>query len=115
MAFDIALCRVSSIRLSAMLSWIHEEGITKMVHSALNTEAKVRSAYSWPALEPHSLDHITRVDVFKVVEDNMNYHKLLEEKEEVAATIAPAAPVGQEDSKAEDDAGEQKDPFCSQR
>ncbi|KAK4757915.1 hypothetical protein SAY87_019216 [Trapa incisa] len=59
MALDIVLHKVSSICLSAMLSWMHEEGITKMVHSALDIEAKVRSAYSWPALEPHSLDHIT--------------------------------------------------------
>ncbi|KAK4798522.1 hypothetical protein SAY86_030848 [Trapa natans] len=52
MALDIALRRM------------HEEGIAKMVHSALDTEAEVRSAYSWPALEPHSLDHITGVESF---------------------------------------------------
>ncbi|KAK4755459.1 hypothetical protein SAY87_009216 [Trapa incisa] len=42
MALDIALRRVSSIRLSAMLFWMHEEGIAKMVHSALDTEAESR-------------------------------------------------------------------------
>ncbi|KAK4748413.1 hypothetical protein SAY87_014999 [Trapa incisa] len=45
-ALDIALRRVSSICLSAMLSWMHGEGIAKMVHSALDIEAEVRSAYS---------------------------------------------------------------------
>ncbi|KAK4757437.1 hypothetical protein SAY87_018738 [Trapa incisa] len=35
-----------------------------MVHSTLDTEAEVRSAYSWPALESHSLDHITGVESF---------------------------------------------------
>ncbi|KAK4766206.1 hypothetical protein SAY87_007848 [Trapa incisa] len=64
MALDIALHRVSSIRLSAMLSWMHEEGIAKMVHSTLYIEVEVCSAYSWPTLEPHSLDHITRVESF---------------------------------------------------
>ncbi|KAK4767116.1 hypothetical protein SAY86_014866 [Trapa natans] len=64
MALDIALHRVSSICLTVMLSWMHEEGIAKMVHSALDIEAEVHSAYSWPALEPHYLDHITGVESF---------------------------------------------------
>ncbi|KAK4757916.1 hypothetical protein SAY87_019217 [Trapa incisa] len=54
----------------------------------------------------HAVVPLIMTDIFKEVEDNINYHRLLEEKEEVAATIAPATPVGQEDSKAEDDAGE---------
>ncbi|KAK4780351.1 hypothetical protein SAY87_016457 [Trapa incisa] len=46
MALDIALRRVSSIRLSVMISWMHKEGIAEMVHSALDIEAKIISPES---------------------------------------------------------------------
>ncbi|KAK4789667.1 hypothetical protein SAY86_016971 [Trapa natans] len=112
MALDIVLRGVSSIRLSAMLSSMHGEGIAKMVHSALDTEAKIRGADSWPALEPHSLDHIAGIEAFFANRFEMPPDTIAA-GDEVAATIAPAAPVEQEDSKAEDDAAAQKDPFAA--
>ncbi|KAK4748414.1 hypothetical protein SAY87_015000 [Trapa incisa] len=54
----------------------------------------------------HTVVSLIMTSIFKEVENNINYHRLLEENEEVAATIAPATRVGQEDYKAEDDAGE---------
>ncbi|KAK4775784.1 hypothetical protein SAY87_023745 [Trapa incisa] len=166
MALDIALHRVCSICLTVMLSWMHEKGIAKMVHSALDIEAELFTDHistlalaaiyienldivgfsfgawvacmvwvkpicakdvkrSWNGKRPvdtvwaggrcgatghvrgiHAAVPQIMTSIFKEVEDNKNYHKLLEEKEEVAATIAPATLIGQEDSKAEYDAGE---------
>ncbi|KAK4740491.1 hypothetical protein SAY87_032257 [Trapa incisa] len=64
MALDIVLHGVSFIRLFDMLSSMHEEGITKMVHSTLDTEVEIYGVDSWPALEPHSLDHIIGIEAF---------------------------------------------------
>nr|POF09003.1 histone h4 variant [Quercus suber] len=54
MALDIVLRGVSSIRLAAMLGSMHGDGLAKMVHSALDTESKIRGADNWTNLEPHS-------------------------------------------------------------
>lgn len=112
MALDIVLRGVSSIRLSAMLSSMHGEGIAKMVHSALDTEAKIRGADSWPALEPHSLDHVAGIEAFSTNRFEMPPDTLAA-GDEVAASLAPAAPAEQEDSKGEEDAAGPKDPFAA--
>ncbi|PKI62363.1 hypothetical protein CRG98_017169 [Punica granatum] len=112
MALDIVLRGVSSIRLSAMLSSMHGEGIAKMVHSALDTEAKIRGADSWPALEPHSVEHVAGVEAFSANRFELP-PETLSTGDEVAATIAPAAPAEQEESKGEEEAAGPKDPFAA--
>ncbi|KAG2297294.1 hypothetical protein Bca52824_043963 [Brassica carinata] len=57
MALDIVLRGVSNIRLAAMLGAMHGDGIAKMVHSALDTENKIRGADSWMAVESHAAEH----------------------------------------------------------
>ncbi|KAF2309437.1 hypothetical protein GH714_002501 [Hevea brasiliensis] len=64
MALDIVLRGVSNIRLAAMLASMHGDGIAKMVHSALDTENKIRGAETWPAVEVHAVEHQASIDAF---------------------------------------------------
>ncbi|KAL1086139.1 hypothetical protein V6Z11_D08G097000 [Gossypium hirsutum] len=71
MALDIVLRGVSNIRLAAMLSYMHGDGIAKMVHSALDTEAKIRGADTWPAVELHSTEHQSNIEAFSNANEKM--------------------------------------------
>ncbi|KAF9616638.1 hypothetical protein IFM89_030872 [Coptis chinensis] len=64
MALDIVLRGVSSIRLSAMLSSMHGESIAKMVHSAVDTENKIRGGDSWSNVDFLSVERQGNMEVF---------------------------------------------------
>lgn len=88
MALDIVLRGVSSIRLAAMLSSMHGDGIAKMVHSAIDTENKIRGADSWSNVEIQSVEHESSVEAFS----NASFElppETLEAGDEVAVSLAP--------------------------
>uniref|UniRef100_A0A2P2LRT0 MHD domain-containing protein n=1 Tax=Rhizophora mucronata TaxID=61149 RepID=A0A2P2LRT0_RHIMU len=112
MALDIVLRGVSSIRLAAMLAAMHGEGIAKMVHSALDTENKIRGAESWAGVEMHSTDHQASIEAFS----NERFElppETIAAGDEVAASLAPVASE-QQDQKQEKQVEPEgpKDPFA---
>ncbi|KAL5973994.1 hypothetical protein ACLOJK_030654 [Asimina triloba] len=115
MALDIILHGVSRIRLEAILSSIHGEGLAKMVHAAVDSENRVRGASSWPDVEGQSAEHEANVELFS----NSVFElppETLAAGDEIAATIAPAPPETQDQAqqKPEESASEaEKDPFAA--
>ncbi|KAF8035320.1 hypothetical protein BT93_C1369 [Corymbia citriodora subsp. variegata] len=115
MALDIVLRGVSSIRLSAMLSSMHGDGIAKMVHSGIDTESKIRGADSWVGVEVHSTEHLAGVEVFSSTRFEVP-PETLAAGDEVVATIAPVTQIEQSDSqdtKGEEESQGPKDPFAA--
>lgn len=116
MALDIVLRGVSNIRLAAMLSSMHGEGIAKMVHSAIHTENKIRGADSWSDEEIHSVEHQASVEAFSNVRFEMP-SETLAAGDEVALSIAPAvqSATSEQDPQLEkeDDVLAVKDPFAA--
>ncbi|KAI4335422.1 hypothetical protein L6164_014067 [Bauhinia variegata] len=116
MALDIVLRGVSSIRLAAMLATMHGESIAKMVHSALDTENKIRGADNWTSVEGHAMEHQSSIDAFS----NARFElppETLAAGDEVASSLAPVAqPVVENQDelqlKAEESPAE-KDPFAA--
>jgi hypothetical protein len=118
MALDIVLRGVSSIRLAAMLGAMHGDGIAKMVHSALDSESKIRGADNWTNLEAHSVEHEAGVEAFS----NARFEippETLAAGDEVAASLAPVAqsvgeqqPQEQQQQQQEETQAE-KDPFAA--
>ncbi|KAJ7955778.1 FCH domain only protein 1 [Quillaja saponaria] len=116
MALDIVLKGVSSIRLAAMLATLHGDNIAKMVHSALDTENKIRGADNWSHVEVHSTEHQAGIDAFS----NARFElppETLAAGDEIAASLAPVAQtVGEQtdeqQQKAEDSPAE-VDPFAA--
>ncbi|KAI6680782.1 hypothetical protein NL676_034663 [Syzygium grande] len=98
MALDIVLRGVSSIRLSAMLSSMHGDGIAKMVHSGIDTESKIRGADSWAGVEVQSAEHLAGVEVFSGTRFEVP-PETLAAGDEVVATIAPVAQAEQSDTQ----------------
>ncbi|KAG6421244.1 hypothetical protein SASPL_117794 [Salvia splendens] len=111
MALDIVLRGVSSIRLAAMLASMHGEGIAKMVHSAVQTESKIRGADSWGNVEPQAADHEASVVSFLQASFELPA-ETLQAGDEVAATLAIIQPVEEELPKVEETEVE-KDPFAA--
>ncbi|KAL2338634.1 hypothetical protein Fmac_013080 [Flemingia macrophylla] len=113
MALDIVLRGVSSIRLAAMLATMHGESIAKMVHSAVDTENKIRGADSWPSTEVHSLEHQAGIDAFS----NATFElppETLEAGDEVAASLAPSVAEPQEEpQQKQEESQAEKDPFAA--
>lgn len=114
MALDIVLRGVSSIRLAAMLATLHGENISKMVHSAIDTESKIRGADNWSNLEIHSIEHQAGVEAFS----SMNFElplETLETGDEVVTTLVVGqGTLGGEEQKQEEEEGEkEKDPFAA--
>ncbi|KAF7838047.1 muniscin carboxy-terminal mu-like domain protein [Senna tora] len=112
MALDIVLRGVSNIRLAAMLTTMHGESIAKMVHSAIDSENKIRGADTWAGVEVHSVEQQASIDAFS----NARFElppETLAAGEEVAAGLAPVAqavgeqqdelPTKPEESSAEND------------
>ncbi|KAE8687176.1 hypothetical protein F3Y22_tig00111022pilonHSYRG00186 [Hibiscus syriacus] len=96
MALDIVLRGVSNIRLAAMLSYMHGDGLAKMVHSGLDTEAKIRGADSWPAVELHSAEHQSNIEAFS----NANFElppETLEAGDQKASTLVPQSTLEQDE------------------
>ncbi|PON97912.1 Muniscin C-terminal [Trema orientale] len=114
MALDIVLRGVSNIRLAAMLASMHGDSIAKMVHSALDTENKIRGADSWSSVEVNSIEHLANVEVFSNARFEMPTETIAA-GDEVAATIAPAVQSEQQDQKEEkpEEDEAEKDPFAA--
>ncbi|XP_022135038.1 uncharacterized protein LOC111007131 [Momordica charantia] len=117
MALDIVLRGVSSIRLAAMLASMHGDGLAKMVHSALDTENKIRGADSWNTMEVHSIEHQANVEAFSSARFELPA-ETLEAGDEVATSLAPVTTQSvneqqdQQQQKTEEPATEQ-DPFAA--
>ncbi|MBA0610594.1 hypothetical protein Godav_011415, partial [Gossypium davidsonii] len=113
MALDIVLRGVSNIRLAAMLSYMHGDGIAKMVHSALDTEAKIRGADTWPAVELHSTEHQSNIEAFSNASFELPPETLAAGDLKVS-TIVPQSTIEQDEKmiKAEESEAE-KDPFAA--
>lgn len=121
MALDIVLKGVSNIRLAAMLGSMHGESIAKMVHSAADTENKVRGAESWIAnAEGNSVEHLACVEVFS----NAGFElpaETIAAGDEVAAAMAPPASSGDGESSSAtaekeekiEEIEAEKDPFAA--
>lgn len=115
MALDIVLRGVSNIRLAAMLASLHGDSIAKMVHSAIDTENKIRGADNWSSVEVNSVEHLANVEVFSNARFEIP-HETIAAGDEVAATIAPALQSELQDQKEEKPAEEseaEKDPFAA--
>ncbi|KAL0346034.1 UNVERIFIED_CONTAM: hypothetical protein Sradi_4434700 [Sesamum radiatum] len=113
MALDIVLRGVSSIRLAAMLASMHGDGIAKMVHSAVQTESKIRGADSWVSLEHQAVDHEAGVESFSHASFELPA-ETLQAGDEVAAATLVFFQQGEEKevSKVEESEAE-KDPFAA--
>ncbi|KAF8102587.1 hypothetical protein N665_0198s0285 [Sinapis alba] len=107
MALDIVLRGVSNIRLAAMLGSMHGDGIAKMVHSALNTESKIRGGDSWSSVESHAAEHLASVKAFS--------NARFELPQETIAAGDELAPVVVEESEEvkEEVEPESLDPFAA--
>lgn len=115
MALDIVLRGVSNIRLAAMLATLHGESIAKMVHSAADTENKIRGADGWGNVEGSSVEHEAGLEAFV----NARFElpgETLAAGDEVAVGIAPVGQgLGEQEGaivKAEE-SEEVKDPFAA--
>lgn len=115
MAMDIVLRGVSNIRLAAMLASMHGESIAKMVHSAIDTENKVRGADNWAAAEGLAVEHEAGVESFSSMRFELP-SETLTAGDEVGASIAIVgqAGLGEQDGgqKVEEEQGV-KDPFAA--
>ncbi|CAN1333656.1 hypothetical protein LINPERPRIM_LOCUS36111, partial [Linum perenne] len=114
MALDIVLRGVSSIRLAAMLASMHGESIAKMVHSALDTESRIRGGETWPAVEGHAIEHEGSVKAFSNAIFEMP-PETLAAGDDVAASLV-ATTVGEQLEKKEEKEEEKeevKDPFAA--
>ncbi|KAM0985952.1 hypothetical protein ACFX13_013408 [Malus domestica] len=114
MALDIVLRGVSNIRLAAMLSSMHGDGIAKMVHSALDTENKIRGAENWRAVEALSVEHEAGIVAF----NNLGFElppETIAAGDEVAASLAPVVQSEEKDQNLEneDESQAEKDPFAA--
>ncbi|KAH6828607.1 muniscin carboxy-terminal mu-like domain protein [Perilla frutescens var. hirtella] len=112
MALDIVLRGVSSIRLAAMLASMHGDGIAKMVHSAVQTESKIRGADSWGSVEPQAADHEAGVETFAQATFELPA-ETLEAGDEVAATLAILQPVEEKELPKVEESEAEKDPFAA--
>ncbi|XP_010452134.1 PREDICTED: uncharacterized protein LOC104734290 [Camelina sativa] len=110
MALDIVLRGVSNIRLAAMLGAMHGDGIAKMVHSALDTENKIRGADSWMAVESHAAEHQAAVHAFSNARFELPAETLAA-GDESAASLAPV--VQESEQLKEEPEPENKDPFAA--
>lgn len=84
-----------------------------MVHSALNTENKIRGAENWRAVEAHSLEHEAGIEAF----NNLGFElppETIAAGDEVAATLAPVvAAASEEKDEEESEVEKEKDPFAA--
>lgn len=114
MALDIVLRGVSNIRLAAMLASMHGDSIAKMVHSALDTENKIRGADSWSNVEGHSIEHMVGIDAFS----NSRFElpaETIAAGDEIATSLTPLTQGEKEDQRQEkvEEIEAEKDPFAA--
>lgn len=113
MALDIVLRGVSSIRLAAMLASMHGESIAKMVHSAVQTESKIRGADSWANVEPHVVDHEAGVETFSKTLFELPAETLQAGDEVVAATLGLFQQSEEKELTKVEEPEVEKDPFAA--
>ncbi|KAJ0030750.1 hypothetical protein Pint_14130 [Pistacia integerrima] len=115
MALDIVLRGVSSIRLAAMLGSMHGDGIAKMVHSALDTESKIRGADHWSSVEIHSLEHLAAVDSFSNARFEVPAETIAAGDEVAATLVVQTANEQEKDKELEksEESNVEKDPFAA--
>uniref|UniRef100_A0A7N0SVT7 MHD domain-containing protein n=1 Tax=Kalanchoe fedtschenkoi TaxID=63787 RepID=A0A7N0SVT7_KALFE len=112
MALDIVLRGVSNIRLAAMLASMHGEGIARMLHSAIDTENKVRGGDNWSSVEFHSVEHEAGIEAFS----NARFElppETLTAGDEFAVTLAPSASEQEVLQEKEEESSAPKDPFAA--
>ncbi|KAK9141454.1 hypothetical protein Syun_010854 [Stephania yunnanensis] len=116
MALDIVLKGVSSIRLAAILASMHGESLAKMVHSAIDTENKIRGGDNWTNVEYISVEHQINVDVFSKATFELP-PETLAAGDEVATTLDPMqASSAEKDDQLHTNTEEspaEKDPFAA--
>ncbi|KAL8149490.1 uncharacterized protein LOC141708772 [Apium graveolens] len=113
MALDIVLRGVSNIRLAAMLASLHGDNLSKMVHSAVNTESRIRGADSWGNVEMYSIEHEASVQSFSNASFELPV-ETLEAGDEVAATLVISGQSAETDQKEKvEEEEEEKDPFAA--
>ena len=112
MALDIVLRGVSNIRLAAMLGSMHGDGIAKMVHSALDTENKIRGGGSWASVESHAAEHLASVQAFSSARFELPLETIAA-GDEMAASLAPVVVQESEELKEEMEETESLDPFAA--
>ncbi|KAL9687982.1 hypothetical protein QQ045_032394 [Rhodiola kirilowii] len=112
MALDIVLRGVSNIRLSAMLASMHGEGIAKMVHSAIDTENKIRGGHDWSSVEIHSVEHEAAIEAFSNARFELPTETLAA-GDEFAASLAPAVSEQEQLQEKEEESSAPKDPFAA--
>lgn len=85
-----------------------------MVHSALDTENKIRGADSWSNVEGNSIEHLANIEVFSNAVFELP-PETIAAGDEVVATLAPAAQSEQLDQKEEkeEESEAEKDPFAA--
>ncbi|KAJ0089590.1 hypothetical protein Patl1_14271 [Pistacia atlantica] len=112
---DIVLRGVSSIRLAAMLGSMHGDGIAKMVHSALDTESKIRGADHWSSVEIHSLEHLAAVDSFSNARFEVPAETIAAGDEVAATLVVQTANEQEKDKELEksEESNVEKDPFAA--
>lgn len=115
MALDIVLRGVGAVRLAYILSSIHGDGIAKMVHSAVETENRVRGADTWAgAPEAMAAERRATLEGFS----NARFElppETLAAGDEVSAAIVPLSSDEQQkdQQKTEEEAPAEKDPFAA--
>ncbi|KAK4431959.1 hypothetical protein Salat_0958000 [Sesamum alatum] len=113
MALDIVLRGVSSIRLAAMLASMHGDGIAKMVHSAVQTESKIRGADSWASLEHQAVDHEAGVESFSHATFELPAETLQAGDEVAAATLVFFQQGEEKEVTKVEESEVEKDPFAA--
>ncbi|KAK1289142.1 hypothetical protein QJS10_CPB18g00208 [Acorus calamus] len=112
-ALDLVLRGVSSVRLSTILTSIHGEGIAKIVHSGVDSEARVRGADTWS--ESLSLEHQSNVEIFSNSQFELPPETIIAGDEAAAALAPPPATSDQteEAPAAPVESPSEKDPFAA--
>lgn len=115
MALDIVLRGVSNIRLAAILATMHGDNIAKMVHSAIDTENKIRGADNWNSVEVHSVEHQASIDAFANARFELP-QETLDAGDEVVASLAPVSGEQNEEplqKQNQEESPAEKDPFAA--
>ncbi|KAF5176889.1 muniscin carboxy-terminal mu-like domain protein [Thalictrum thalictroides] len=95
---------------------MHGDSIAKMVHSALDTENKIRGADSWSNVEFLSVEHQANMEVFSNARFELP-QETLAAGDEIAVTLAPVQPsLGEKEDQLQtktEESVEEKDPFAA--
>ncbi|OVA04210.1 Muniscin C-terminal mu homology domain [Macleaya cordata] len=116
MALDIVLKGVSSIRLAAMLASMHGESIAKMVHSAIDTENRIRGADNWSNIEFLSVEHQANVELFSNAMFELPAETLAAGDEVAASLVTSSTQTEKEELQQEkkpEESEAEKDPFAA--